>query len=131
MSYPRHMTAGVDLAGEVEAGAAGHHAEDAAGQGGVLGVVVGGDAVVGRIDVEVDSAPASAAADLHVRQVARSLFDLLKLLIVDTDAPGVTGDGVEVKAAPAGSLRGPAPRPTSPEQRRCLASWEVGLSSKE
>ena len=68
MPNPHDVAAGVDLAGEVEAALARHHAQDAAGQGGVFGVVGGGDAVIVEVDVEVDAAAARAAADFDVGQ---------------------------------------------------------------
>ena len=67
---PHDAAAAVDLAGEVEAAVAGHHAQDTAGQGGVDRVVLAGDAGVVEVDVEVDAASAGALAHFDVRRAA-------------------------------------------------------------
>ena len=56
----------------------------------------GGDARIVDVDIEVDAAAARAPADLDVGQGAGRLLDLLQLLLVDADALGVAGQGVEV-----------------------------------
>ena len=107
---PHDVAAGVDRAGEVEAALGRHHAQDAAGQGGMFGVVLGGDPRLVDVDVEVDAAATRAAADFHVGQGASGLFDLLQLVVVEPDALGVPGQGVEVvaKVPRAASLPVPA-----------------------
>ena len=76
---PHDAAAAVDLTGEVETALARHHAQDAAGQRGMFGVVVGGDALVVEVDVEVNAAAARASADFDVRQGFSSLFDFFQV----------------------------------------------------
>ena len=75
----------------------------------MFGVVLGGDAFVVAVDVEVNATAAGAAADFDARQGARGLLDPLQVLVRHADAFGVAGQGVEVITEMPGATSLPIP----------------------
>ena len=61
------------------------------------------------VDVKMNAPAARTAAHFHVRQGASGFLDLGQLLIVNTHALGVVGDGIEVKPEMARTAGFPIP----------------------
>ena len=109
MPEPHIAAAGVDLTGEIEARFARQHAENAASQSRMFGVICCRNAGFIEIDIEMNARPAGALADFNAWNRLGVLLDSLQFVVGHTDALRVPDNGIVVKPQGAASAGLPIP----------------------